>query len=288
MALVYQITSYLEKDISFALWKMLDSEFNTNDWASLYQNKSAEYLYNAQKIKSASYSPAAKNIQQNIDHFNLSQYYNKTLDSNHFIINERLNEIFPSTNATSFNNIINNNIPKMLVKYIKKGYTIEFNYIKRINFTERFIESEQQEEPTKPYSLLLFLTSSVNFEDKAQSYIFFPNQPMKQVIQSGDLFIIPNTEDFNYTINTNNIFESIFVVTGKVSINETRFCVKNITISIPLVQEIENGAILYKNGSFKLNKGEGMNGAYQKIMQASQEIIMSMADFEKEFGHLFA
>jgi hypothetical protein len=193
---------------------------------------------------------------------------------------------FKDNYGKNFSDFIASNIPLNLIKFIKKGYTFSFYYLTKIQFRDRFIEWQKKDDKNTLYQLLLFIDSHREVH-KADSSIYFVDQPNEYTIKSGDLFIIPNQEDFNFLINTNNVFGNLFVLVGSLELNETKFAVKSVEIDVPLIQEIEDNSVLYKTVKVQIKKGEGMQNAYHKIIKIATNSQITMTQFDNKFGHLF-
>jgi sporulation protein YlmC with PRC-barrel domain len=286
MSRVVQISSYIPKEASYTLFGFLN-DLVPVEWARLYRTKVAEQLYNNKITDGFHLNIGSKKMHESMSYMHLSRFYNKTINLDDEKTMGSINKIFTDFLQKNFFNFILQNTPLVLLPYLKKGYEIRFDSIQKIAFEDRFFEWEQTEDVNTKYNLFIFIAPENLLSNLPGVELIFVNQPTTQEIQSGDLIIIPNKEEFNFLINNNNLFENCFVIRGQVGLYETRFCAADIKISIPVLQEIENGVALYKTAHVSLNKGESMSQVYQKIKNISDKITISLEDFEKKFGSLF-
>lgn len=286
MSKIFRISSYVPKELSFDLCGFFNG-LTYSEWMRFYRTKISEKLYNENSVKTLRPNVTVKTLHETMDHTPIPQSYNKHIPIQQDKAIKNINKIFVKHLEQNFFDFISTNTPLMLLPDLKKGYDITFDVIRKVEFQDRFLEWEQLEDSDVKYNILLFAGSENQFYNPLSPYINFLNEPTVQKIQPGDLFIIPNKEEFNFVINTNNLFENIFVIMGRVALQETKFCTTNTHIAIPVIKEIEDGVMLYKTAHVAVHHGEGMNNIYNKIKNISKNAFITMSQFDKEFGYLF-
>jgi hypothetical protein len=244
-------------------------------------NHITEAEYNNKNIANPWLNVMWDNVVKEKKYNQLPTFYNKILSTQHEKISYILNENCIDNYAVSFNKFLQQYPPLIFKQYMKQGYTFEFNLVRRFDFNDRFSEVELFENKKIKYLLLLSVAGETGHT------ISFLDSHVSVPLGVGDLLIIPNTEQFNFSVQTKSLFHDVFLLFGYLVFNETLFCKENTKIWVPMVGEIEDNEALYKKVYVKIFKGEGLTHTYEKVKSISDNIIITFEDFKKNFSELF-
>jgi hypothetical protein len=211
----------------------------------------------------------------------LPTFYNKILSAKQEKISYILNENCIDDYGIAFNEFLKKHPPLIFKQYIKQGYSFEFNLVRRFDFNDRFLEVELFENKKIKYLLLLSIAGETGHT------ISFLDAHVSVPLGIGDLLIVPNIEQFNFSVQTKSLFHDVFLLFGYLVFDETLFCKENTKIWVPIVGEIEANEALYKKAYVKIFKGEGLTHAYEKVKSINDNITITFEDFKKNFSELF-